>query len=438
MISERTFRIGAGVACVAAALSIIGPHVVTRVSQAAVVNAPVISIKSPFDGILTSDAMAPATPILPGTALFEVQASRSSRTELDRLRARIDTLALEETSLAREIATLSRLNEELDARMEDVRGLAVNVLQAQLSGMAGELAAAEIRQRRLERDATRLETLHRAGSVPEAQAETARALAEEARGEVIRLRAAIREATTEIAGVENGILSGLGTEDGSYAQQRQDEVTIRLADLEGRKARVTANREGLQKKAKALQAEVESFDQFAPVLPVGVLVWSATPTQGAAVAAGDEVVQLLDCSRRFVEVFLPETAFEAIRPGDTATVQLRGSARTFQASVEAVRGTGNRGANGLLAAQPQQVPDGSLSALLRLESVDVTEVGIATSFCDVGRTAEVRFERGFNTALNLPVRILSRLFGRFSQTVAAPGIEADRDGGVDGADGHAL
>jgi multidrug resistance efflux pump len=322
--------------------------------------------------------------------------------------------------------------------MEGVRSLAVNVLQAQLSGMAGELAAAEIRQRRLERDAMRLETLQSAGSVPEAQAETARALAEEARGEVIRLGAAIRQAKTEIAGVENGILPGLGTEDGSYARQRQDEVTIRLADLEGRKARVTANREGLGKEVEALQAEVESFDQFAPVLPVGVLVWSATPTEGAAVAAGDEVVQLLDCSRRFVEVFLPEPAFEAIRPGYTATVQLRGSARTFQASVEAVRGAGNRGANGLLAAQPQQVPDGSLSVVLRIEPADVTETGIAANFCDVGRTAEVRFDRSFNTAFNLPGRIMSRLFGGFSQTVAAPGTDADRGGGVDGAGGHAL
>jgi hypothetical protein len=152
------------------------------------------------------------------------------------------------------------------------------------------------------------------------------------------------------------------------------------------------------------------------------------------------VVQLLDCSRRFVEVFLRETAFEAIQPGDTATVQLRGSARTFQASVEAVRGAGNRGANGLLAAQPQQVPDGSLSVVLRLEPADVTEIGIAANFCDVGRTAEVRFDRSFNTAFNLPGRIMSRLFGGFSQTVAAPGTDTDRDGdgGVDGAGGHAL
>ncbi|MBY6057988.1 HlyD family efflux transporter periplasmic adaptor subunit [Leisingera daeponensis] len=371
------------------------------ISRAAVVNAPIISVKSPFDGALMSDALAPATPVLPATAIVELQASRSSRTELARLEARIGILYREETSISREIAALTRLDQQLLVRMGQVQTLARQVLEAQLSGLRGELAAARERQERLARDAERLGRLSDNGSVPQTQADTAVSLAAEANGEVIRLAAAVEETVRSMAGIKDGILPGLGTEDGSYARQRRDEVAIRLADLKGRKARAAAQRAGLLQEAEALRKEVDRFDRFAPQLPTGTVVWSATPAKGAVIASGDEVLQLLDCSRRFVEVFVHETAFEAIRPGDTARVRLRGSDQSFHATVEALRGAGSQRATGLLAAEPENLTEGSLSVMLRLAPADVAKAGVAQNFCDVGRTAEVRFDRGFGSMLTV-------------------------------------
>ncbi|MBY6141546.1 HlyD family efflux transporter periplasmic adaptor subunit [Leisingera daeponensis] len=371
------------------------------ISRAAVVNAPIISVKSPFDGALMSDALAPATPVLPATAIVELQASRSSRTELARLEARIGILSREETSISREIAALTRLDQQLLVRMGQVQTLARQVLEAQLSGLRGELAAARERQERLARDAERLGRLSDNGSVPQTQADTAVSLAAEANGEVIRLAAAVEETVRSMAGIKDGILPGLGTEDGSYARQRRDEVAIRLADLKGRKARAAAQRAGLLQEAEALRKEVDRFDRFAPQLPTGTVVWSATPAKGAVIASGDEVLQLLDCSRRFVEVFVHETAFEAIRPGDTARVRLRGSDQSFHATVEALRGAGSQRATGLLAAEPENLTEGSLSVMLRLAPADVAKAGVAQNFCDVGRTAEVRFDRGFGSMLTV-------------------------------------
>lgn len=417
---KRKARVVAGVACLGAAFMIVAPHMTNYVSRAAVVNAPIVSIKSPFDGVLTSEALAPAAPVLPASAIVELQASRSSRTELARLVARIGTLAREEASIAIEIDTLTALDVELVVRMERVSALAGGVLKSRLDGLRGELAAAHERQDRLKRDALRLDQLSASGSAAPTQAESARSLAIEASGEVIRLAAGVDQITRELAGVMDGILPGMGTEDGSYARQRQDEVAIRLADLWGRKARIAAQREGYIEEAEALRLEVDRFDHFAPELPNGAVVWSATPARGAAIAAGDEVLQLLDCSRRFVEVFVRESAFEAIRPGDTARVRLRGSDEMFRATVEAVRGAGSQPDTGLLAAKPEQVSEGSLSVRLRLEAADVTRDGVAANFCDVGRTAEVRFDRGFGTALASPGQWVADLLRRFAPSFAGP------------------
>ncbi|MEC8572666.1 MAG: hypothetical protein VXZ09_03395, partial [Pseudomonadota bacterium] len=62
---KRTMRIATGLACLGAALAVFIPHLTSYISRAAVVNAPIISVKSPFDGALMSDAHTPATPVLP-------------------------------------------------------------------------------------------------------------------------------------------------------------------------------------------------------------------------------------------------------------------------------------------------------------------------------------------------------------------------------------
>jgi len=416
---KRTMRIATGLACLGAALTVFIPHLTSYISRAAVVNAPIISVKSPFDGALMSDALTPATPVLPTSTIVELQASRSSRTELARLEARSSIVAREEVSISTEISTLSQLDQRLVVRMERVQTLAREVLEAQLSGLRGELAAARERQGRLAREALRFTQLSANGSVPQAQAETAVSLAAEANGEVIRLTAAVEETVRSIAGIQDGILPGLGTEDGSYARQRRDEVAIRLADLKGRKARIAAQRVGLLQEIEALREEVGRFDRFAPRLPTGAVVWSATPAKGAVIASGDEVLKLLDCARRFVEVFVHETAFEAIRPGDTARVRLRGSDETFLATVEALRGAGSQRATGLLAAEPENLTEGSLSVMLRLAPADVGVAGVAQNFCDVGRTAEVRFDREFGTMLTVAGHWFEELLRGIAPSLAA-------------------
>ena len=114
-----------------------------------------------------------------------------------------------------------------------------------------------------------------------------------------------------------------------------------------------------------------------------------------------------------------ETAFEAIRPGDTARVRLRGSDETFLATVEALRGAGSQRATGLLAAEPENLTEGSLSVMLRLAPADVGMVGVAQNFCDVGRTAEVRFDRELGNMLTVAGHWFEELLRGIAPSFAA-------------------
>ena len=60
-------------------------------------------------------------------------------------------------------------------------------------------------------------------------------------------------------------------------------------------------------------------------------------------------------------------------PGTMARVRLRGSDETFPATVEALRGAGSQRATGLLAAEPENLTEGSLSVMLRLAPANVRQ-----------------------------------------------------------------
>ena len=88
-------------------------------------------------------------------------------------------------------------------------------------------------------------------------------------------------------------------------------------------------------------------------------------------------------------------------PGSHATVQLKGSSRTFEARVTAVRGAGARFSYPDLAAEPPLVPEGQLRVLVALDPADLDAPETGASFWDVGRTAEVRFSRSLLADLRL-------------------------------------
>ncbi len=144
---------------------------------------------------------------------------------------------------------------------------------------------------------------------------------------------------------------------------------------------------------RAMRADLEAKASFEPRAASTGVVWRAAPAAGTSVASGDALVELLDCERRFVEVSLSGRHFENIAPGDPATILLKGSGKRFTAHVEAVGGAGARFDHPNLASDTPSVAAGDVQILVRLDPVDLDDPNVAATFCDVGRTAEVRFAR---------------------------------------------
>jgi hypothetical protein len=126
------------------------------------------------------------------------------------------------------------------------------------------------------------------------------------------------------------------------------------------------------------QAAGTVFDQTADVSGV---IWGNASAVGTPVRAGDPLVNLLDCSRAYVEVALEKRDISSIKAGDRARVRLSGTDSVFNGTVRGLNKANMRGA-----------ADQELT--VRVDLPKTADAAAMQAFCQVGRTAEVTFQRG--------------------------------------------
>lgn len=418
-----------------AVFDLLYPRVVGFVSTSAFVNAPIISVRTPFDGVIETPSKSRAEGLRAGEVLLEFEAARRSRTELARLAARQAALEGTETALSDQIVQLRRLAEALRSRRQTGRAFARRIAErrteqadARRDGAAADLALAISRRDRAAALSAR--SVVAASEIEDLDLAVARA-----RSDLRHSEAALAALAVEAELADHHELSIGGLPDMPYLTQRLDEIDMRLIDLEAERRRVSAELAALAPLVAETARELGRIERFAPVAPSDSLVWRASPGTNAALVGGEEAMQVLDCSRRFVEVTFDERHFGRIGPGSVAEVRLKGSADSFTAPVSALRGVGNDDGTARLSAIERARTQPSLTLFLEIPGVDVARPGAASAFCDVGRSAEVRIRRPVMSRARC---VLIEAFGGVCGGDGAPArvaAESGADAGPDGVGG---
>jgi hypothetical protein len=133
------------------------------------------------------------------------------------------------------------------------------------------------------------------------------------------------------------------------------------------------------------------LDHFDLALPADHVVWSVAASPGSTVSEGQTLLDLAACEHRFVMVELPEREFERIKAGAPALVRLIGSSEWTQGQITQVRGSAARTDDRLLAAQVKKPDANSITVEVGLPQDNVK--ADRNNFCNIGRLAEVRFQR---------------------------------------------
>ena len=397
----------------ACALIVVGawaflPHLAYRIAPTAFVNSELLRVTAPIAGRLSPDLPRRGEIIDHSTTVHLVEALSSDRRHLLDLEQQ-GAVAKDRAELAKQqLADIEAADRELRSRIDSYRSGTIQRLDQEVVEAQAEKVAcvAENEQRRNVR--TRLEELAKSGYTPQLRSSEAFATQEANAGRCEMADARIQRLKVERDSAQKGIFIANGASDAPYSQQQRDRLALRRQELETEMLQQTSIAKQLS--GEVTESRLERIGHSDVLLPADHVVWSVLASPGSTVTEGQTILDLADCTRRFVVVDLPEREFEQIKPNAPAEVRLIGGDEWRQGNVLQVIGSAARTDDRLLAAQVPHPTSSSIT--VEVELLQDRSEAEHSGFCNIGRLAEVRFQRSGLRFVDRMFRALAWVTGR--------------------------
>ncbi len=414
-IRNRTARVLLAVVLIAAGAWAFFPHLAYRIAPTAFVNSELVRVTAPIAGRLAVDLPRRGAIIEQPTTLNIVEALSSDRRHLLDLEQQT-TVAKDRAELAkRQLTDIANSDRDLQARIDSYRTGTIQRLDQEVVEAQAEKVAclAENQQRRTVR--SRLEEMAKSGFTPYLRSSEAFATQEANAGRCEMADARIQRLKVERDSAQKGIFIANGASDVPYSQQQRDRLALRRQELESEVLHQNSIAKQLTAEVGEERNQLDRIGHSDVVLPADHVVWSVQASPGSTVTEGQTIFDLADCAHRFVVVDLPEREFERIKPNAPAEIRLIGGDEWRRGKVRQVIGSAARSDDRLLAAQVPHPTSSSIAVEVEiLPDADAEHSG----FCNIGRLAEVRFQRS-------GLGIVDRMFKTLASLI-------DRSGGQTG------
>jgi multidrug resistance efflux pump len=392
------------------------PHVAYRIAPTAFVNAELVRVAAPMAGRLSKDLPRKGDIIDRAVTVNLTETLSPDRRHFLDLQQQ-NKVANDRADLARrQLSEISRFDGELQVRMNSYQSGMIDRISQEIVEAEAEKTGclAEVNQRR--EVGSRMEELVRSGYASPIRTAEAFATQEANVTRCEMASARIERLKIERNSAKGGVFLRDGASDVPYSQQQRDRLVLRRQELET---------EMVQQRSRAIQLDAEVVEERNQLdqtghsdlkLSADHVVWSVSASPGSTVTVGQTILDLADCAHRFVVVDLPERDFELVKAGDIAAVRLIGSDDWKQGRIRQVLGSAARTDDRLLAAQIARPISSSIAVEVELLQDDSDAERY--SFCNIGRMAEVRFQRtGFGFA--------NRLFRTLTALTSGEGWQAE-------------
>ena len=366
----------------------IGVRILTSASIKGVVNAPIILIQSPVDGVVISDFLTAGDTVEMGAALFVIKNDRLDTRNIDLVRSELEQTQAQIDGLHLQIKGYSDLRQSLQERLKSHLESNESFLELKSAEAAGMLSKTQETKEQTSRDLARQKGLAGKG-VDSAQAyESAQTKYKETASEVAALEAALSRTKAELEANKKGVLLD-GYSGAPYAQQRLDEVSLRIAETEASHEREEKRKLALERQLAHEEETVRKLSDAKILAPSLSLVQSVRVAKGSDVVKGTVLCELVDCAKSYVEATVPEKIFDSVCVGQNAKVYLYGNANPIPGKVISVRGAGanNTSNPAMFAAGIIKTTPDSMIVNVGISAADLIKVfGSANQ---VGRTARI-------------------------------------------------
>ncbi|WP_297758214.1 HlyD family secretion protein [Thermosynechococcus sp.] len=380
-------------------------HLTTVRSRDAVINGVIVNVRAPEEGTLVKlqaqvgDFVEPTAAPL---ALIENDyVSQGNLKEVEKwLQRRRGELAAAQAKLAelQKLLASAQRDERNQHRLEvEQTNRQVAAAQAELAAAKAKLADAKARYQLAQINYQRFSQLARQGAVPQAQADAALTELQQSQAQVTARQRDVEAAARTVEALKaDARAAALGL---TLRNTRSNyDPRLRLQELQIQIGEQQAIVRGIQREIAAQQGQVAQAQREVAqrkvvkvTAPIAGYVWRVDARLGMFLGKGDQILQLLDCGRRWIDVFVDEQSLGLIHPGTRAKIQLYGSQGKILwgkvANIRSGLGRLNPGDDQVIPI-PENYPRQSQ---VRVELDSDKDWG-EDNFCYVGYTARVTFQ----------------------------------------------
>jgi multidrug resistance efflux pump len=390
----RFSKLGFALAFLAAAAYFLNEQVLTSTSLEGTVTSPLITIRSPIDGIVTANSTKIGAQVNQQASLFVIEAHLFD----NRLRAELEAklAASEQQSLVLDwkIIELATLRNQLQERRNAHREATLARIEHGIGETTAQLHSAKSVIERRQTELSRAKNLSADGSVSQATLDDAVLASQQSRFEVERLTASLKRLNVELTAAKKGVLLGEGYSDAPYSQQRIDEISVRIIELNAERENLQNTRQEIASRLGEEQQRESNIRMHVVNSPINGMVWNLYVASGSVVAHDTPLAEVVDCHSGFVEALIPESRYDDVQIGEKVQVKLLGSSGKIAGTIHSVRGQSAVVNRASLAAW--LTPHRTTKAMTVSVAIDPDALQqVSKGICQIGRSAKVYFaEKG--------------------------------------------
>jgi multidrug resistance efflux pump len=390
--NHRLLRIAVGLLLVGLVLVVLLPGLTGYTSLDGTVNARFAIVNAPIDGTIAQATPKVGTPLVEGKPLLLIHNERVNRSVLASLSAERKTALDRVTALRRERGELAQLRDELANRLNIYKEATIASIQQDLSILRKRVETSEAQNIAAQADLIRRRQLGSQGIVSNNIVELARAAEVMATGQVTISNMSVDQLEQKLEALRKGVfVAGDGQNDVPYSRQRQDEVIVRISDIDTRITENETRAAQIEKQMIEEENRVKNLETAIVPVPFDGVVWRSSVINGSNVILNNELMRILDCRELFVDILVPEIDYDEIFPGREAQIRLLGRGDVLKGTVLSVRGSAAVVEEDALAANLPATKE--RNARIRVGLSPSALNTDSANFCQVGRSVQVRFAK---------------------------------------------
>ena len=358
----------------------------------AVVNGVVIDIKTPQEGIIKSLKADTGSIIKKDVILLSVENDQVSNLQAKQISSRLSSQQSQLVSAEGQLDQLLSLTDLLQSDNQNQKRLEVSDYSDRNEQFESDLRGAIARAKLAELNYDRAVFLQKEGAYSQSVLDLAKVEFQARQSEVESLEARRQSILTNREAASIG-LTLERTRSNSDPRIRLEEVQLQISNQQ---RTIMALRQSIDDaKSELIEANADVNRRRNAIVksPVSGVIWKLGALEGQLVRQEQSIGQMIDCSKRWVDVYVEEQSVEAIQIGIPAKIELyAASTLVLNGKVSLIRsGLGRFNAGEDVAITiPQNLPR---TAQVRVDLDKNSDLGAPNVFCYIGYTGKVTLNK---------------------------------------------